>query len=85
MTTYSVAEATTSLSGLIDRALRGEGVIVTRHGTPVVELRAVKPGPRPITQADIEWLRAHRYHPEMPFEEDSGTFVSRMRDEEWER
>ena len=33
--------------------------MITRHGTPVVELRAVKPaqaGPRPMTQADFDWL-----------------------------
>ncbi len=85
MTTYSVAEAKDKLSELIDRALRGEGVIVTRHGTPVVELRPVRAAPRPITQADIDWLRAHRFHPEKPFEEDSGALISRMRDEEWDR
>ncbi|HEX3861681.1 MAG TPA: type II toxin-antitoxin system prevent-host-death family antitoxin [Stellaceae bacterium] len=39
MTTYSVAEAKNSLSKLIDRAIEGEEVIITRHGKPVVELR----------------------------------------------
>ena len=60
MTSYSVAEAKNSLSELIDRALKGEGVVITRHGTPVVEIKAVAELPRPINEEDIEWLRAHR-------------------------
>ena len=60
MSAYSVAEAKNNLSELIDRALKGEGVVITRHGTPVVEMRAVKPAPRPLTAADIEWLAARR-------------------------
>ena len=60
MNTYSVAEAKSQLSKLIDRALDGEAVVITRRGEPVVELRPVRPAPRPITEADIEWLRAKR-------------------------
>jgi prevent-host-death family protein len=82
MSSHSVAEAKNRLSELIDRALRGEDVIVTRHGTPVVEIRAVKPAPRPVSKADIEWLERHRYHPAKPPREDAGTLVSRMRDED---
>jgi len=37
--THSVAEAENRLPELIDRALAGEGVTITRHGRPVVELR----------------------------------------------
>jgi len=36
--TYSVAEAKNKLSELIDRALNGEGVLITRHGKPVAAL-----------------------------------------------
>ena len=39
MTAYSVADAKNSLPKLIDRALQGEEVVITRHGKPVVELR----------------------------------------------
>ena len=63
MTTHSIAEAKNQLSELIDRALRGEPVVITRRGEPVVELKPVRPAPRPtqaITKADIEWLRARR-------------------------
>jgi prevent-host-death family protein len=44
MGTHSVAEAKNRLPELIDRALKGEGVVITRHGRPVVEL---KPIPEP--------------------------------------
>ena len=80
MASHSVAEAKNKLSELIERALRGEGVVITRHGTPVVELRPIPAPPRPVTKADIEWLRAHRVGKASG--EDAGTFVSRMRDEE---
>ena len=84
MSTHSVAEAKNQLSKLIDRALNGEGVVITRRGQPVVELRPVRPPPRPITKADIEWLRKMRA--QLPTSNiDAGTFISRMRDEEDER
>jgi len=40
MPTYTVTEARRQLSKLIDKALRGEIVVITRRGKPVVELRA---------------------------------------------
>ncbi len=83
MSEYSVANAKNNLSKLIDHALAGEGVVITRHGRPVVELKPVAPALRPITAADVDWLAARRVG--KPTEEDAGTFVSRMRDEEWER
>ena len=46
MSTHSVAEAKNHLPELIDRALKGESVVITRHGHPVVELKAVPPPPR---------------------------------------
>lgn len=80
MGTHSVAEAKNQLPQLIDGALNGEGVVITRHGTALVELRPIPAPPRPVTQADIDWLRAHRVGKASA--EDAGTFVSRMRDEE---
>jgi prevent-host-death family protein len=86
MSEHSVAEAKTQLSQLIDRALRGEEVVITRHGRPVVTLRPVEaPKPPRVTPAEsIAWLRARRVGKVVP-KEDAGTLVSRMRDEEWER
>ena len=39
VTAYSVADAKNRLPSLIDKALAGEEVIITRRGKPVVELR----------------------------------------------
>ena len=39
VTSYSVAEAKNTLPKLIDGALQGEEVVITRHGKPVAELR----------------------------------------------
>jgi len=39
MSTYSVAEAKNRLSELINRAVEGEGVVITRHGQPIVEFK----------------------------------------------
>ena len=43
MASYSVAQAKTHLSKLIDEALAGEPVTITRHGKAAVELRAAEP------------------------------------------
>ena len=80
MSTHTVAEAKNQLSKLIDRALKGEGIVITRRGQPVVELKPVRAAPRPIGEADIEWLRARRVGRAMP-KTDAGTLVSEMRDE----
>jgi len=88
MPRYTLAQAEAQLSELMDRALSGEGVVITR-GEVSVELKAVAPSkknpkPRPMTEADWEWLRRRRDQLPM-MKEDAGTFVSRMRDEDWER
>lgn len=41
MASYSVAEAKNTLPRLIDKAIEGEKVIVTRHGKPVAEIRSL--------------------------------------------
>jgi prevent-host-death family protein len=58
--TYSVADAKNRLSDLIDRALKGEGVAITRHGRPIVELKPVVEPTRAVSSADLDWLAAHR-------------------------
>jgi prevent-host-death family protein len=77
----SVAEARNNLSELIDRALRGEGVVITRHGRPVVELRPVRQAARAVTDADLDWLASRRV-PGTRVRSDAGALVSRMRDDE---
>jgi prevent-host-death family protein len=80
---HSVVEAKNQLSELIDRALNGEGVIITRHGRPVVELKPIMPPVEPITPAAVDWLAQRRVGRRMP-REDAAALVRKMRDE-WER
>jgi prevent-host-death family protein len=66
MTEYSVAAAKNSLPKLIDRALAGEEVVITRRGKPVAELRPAAPRPTPPIGSH-EWLAARRrMHPRIP-------------------
>jgi prevent-host-death family protein len=55
MPEYSVAQAKNGLPKLIDRALAGEEVIITRRGRPVVELRPAPARPKLPIGTD-EWL-----------------------------
>ena len=80
MSSYSVAEAKNKLSELIKRAVGGEDVIITSHGQPVVELKPVKATARPITEADWEWLQAHRV-PRLDPRKDAVEMVREIRDE----
>ena len=82
MSTHSVAEAKSQLSDLIDRAIGGEAIVITRHGHAVVELKPVaKQAPRPITDTDIEWLDSQRVGKRAP-RKNAGALVSKMRDED---
>lgn len=60
MSTYSVADAKSGLPRLIDRALEGEEVIISRHGKPVAELRPIAPASRGTPPATYAWLQARR-------------------------
>lgn len=42
MASYSVAQAKNELPRLIDAALKGEEVVITRRGSPVVTMTATK-------------------------------------------
>ena len=78
---YSVATTKDKLSSLIDKALAGEEVVITRHGKPTVEMRVVAPDP---SQADrteaLERLRKLRDSlPMSPIS--SVDLIRQMRDE----
>jgi len=77
---HSVVEAKNNLSELIDRALKGEAVVITRHGQPVVELRPVSKPARPITPEALDWLKARRAKLRR-VRVDSGTLMTKLRDE----
>jgi antitoxin (DNA-binding transcriptional repressor) of toxin-antitoxin stability system len=82
MPTYSVAEAKNNLSELIDRALNGEGVVITRHGKPVVEFRPVPAPAGPVSDADLQRLATIRLQPKTLPADDAGRLVSALRDED---
>jgi prevent-host-death family protein len=83
MGNYSVADAKNRLPELIDNALKGENVVITRHGQPVVELRPISKPARKITAAALDWLAERRVGKRA--REDAGALVSRMRDEDERR
>ncbi|HEX3653392.1 MAG TPA: type II toxin-antitoxin system prevent-host-death family antitoxin [Rhizomicrobium sp.] len=82
MSSHSIADTKNRLSELVSRVEKGEEVVITRHGRPVAKLTGIQPKPHRITKEDVEWLRKHRVKGKIP-DLDSGTMVSRMRDEEW--
>jgi prevent-host-death family protein len=63
MSTYSVADAKAGLPRLIDRAIAGEEVVITRHGKPVAELRPAKVDAPAAGAATYEWFRSGRIKP----------------------
>jgi prevent-host-death family protein len=77
---HGIAEAKNQFSQLIDRALKGEGVVITRRGQPVVELRPISPRPEPVTPETIAWLAERRVGRRMP-RENAATLLRKMRDE----
>lgn len=62
MSSYSVAEARNNLPKLLDRALAGEQVVITRRGKPIVRLEP-EARPRVGFTIDPAWLDAHRIKP----------------------
>jgi prevent-host-death family protein len=83
MSEHSITEAGSRLGELIDRALAGEGVVITRNGRPVAELRPLMTAVLPTTKTrlDLDWLRARRVGAAVA-EEAADLAVSRMRDDE---
>jgi prevent-host-death family protein len=80
MSSYGVAEAKDKLSQLIDRALAGESVVITRRGRPVVALRPAGPA-RQLNRDDLDWLAARRVGTTAP-KSDAGRLTSTIRGED---
>lgn len=72
-----VAETEHQLSERIDRAIAGEGVVITRNGKPV----APPAFPEPDATADdvVSWLAANRIGEIMP-EQDAVRLIRAMRE-----
>jgi antitoxin (DNA-binding transcriptional repressor) of toxin-antitoxin stability system len=81
VSTHSVVEAKNQLSELIDRALKGEHVVITRHGRAVVELKAGAEPVHPVCAADLDWL-AERRVGRASVAENAGDLLTRLRDEQ---
>jgi len=82
MSTHDVADAEHNLSDLIDQALKGEAIVITRDGQPVAEIRPAKRRDRAAREAEMAWLEAHRV--KLRGEGvDPVELVSKMRDEDW--
>jgi antitoxin (DNA-binding transcriptional repressor) of toxin-antitoxin stability system len=83
MASYSVAEAKNQLPGLINKALGGEEVVITRHGKPVAEIRARRTtgDESPRHRPEIyEWLKAQR-DARKPLDIDSVDLLNDLHDE----
>jgi len=88
MARYSVAEAKNNLPKLLDKALAGEEVTITRRGEPIAhivpDLKSLDaPIDAPKSAFDVEWLRRHRVTPEDHLNPEFGSdkIIRRMRDE----
>ena len=80
VSTYAVADAKTHLSPLIDEALYGEIVTITRHGMPGVQIRARARAPQPVMDRyKLEWLPQRR-ESRPAFDEPAVDILRRMRD-----
>ena len=85
MAEYSIAEAKNNLPKLVDRAVAGEEVTITRRGKVVAKIVAPDPAPiecadRPKAFNDMDWLRRHQVKTKDP-NFDSVALIRAMRDE----
>ncbi|HLW92583.1 MAG TPA: type II toxin-antitoxin system prevent-host-death family antitoxin [Roseiarcus sp.] len=81
MPVYSIAEAKDHLSKLVDEALSGEEVTITRHGKAVVELRPSTGRTTPRPYSEEEWRSVRTRRAARPSLEDSVSIIRAMRDE----
>jgi antitoxin (DNA-binding transcriptional repressor) of toxin-antitoxin stability system len=65
---------------LIDQALKGESVVITRDGRPVAEIKPVRANQRAAREAELAWLEAHRV--KLPEGVDVQAILRQIRDEE---
>jgi len=80
MASYSVTYARAHLSNLVDRAMAGEEVIITRRGRPVVEIKPTARVGGPMSKRDLERLMEARVTP-LKTGWSSAELIRQMRDE----
>jgi prevent-host-death family protein len=78
MSNINLADAKAHLSEVIDRAVAGESLYITRRGKPVAHITAAE---NPRKRIDLSALR--KLTGTMPAQpESAGDFIRRMRDED---
>jgi len=77
MSQVALADAKTHLSDLVERARKGEPILITRRGKPVARLVGLAPAARPIDPALLHPVTGNT--PEQP--EPAGTALRRQRDD----
>ena len=82
MAHYSVATTKDRLSSLIDKAMAGEEVVITRHGKPVVEIKLVMGTAPPVPDASEVYDRLHQLRRSQPASDVSFLDLKRMDEEE---
>jgi prevent-host-death family protein len=80
---HSVAEASYSLAELIDRAMRGESIVITREGFPVAEIKPIGVAPPALSDKKLDWLESVAIQP-LGLGETAEDAVRAIRDE-WDR
>lgn len=81
MSVYSIAQAKDQLSKLIDQALAGEEVTITRHGKPVAELRPARAAGSGRLSPELIDRIAARAKSLPSLGEDAVDIIRRMRDD----
>lgn len=84
MAAYSVAEAKNTLPRLLDKAIEGEKVIITRHGKPVAEIRSLPAERAPMSREQRLALIddfARRRQTLPPLDISAADLIRQMRDE----
>ncbi len=81
MSVYSLAQAKDQLSRLVEEALSGERVTITRHGKRVVDLTPCAPAPKAMNIDDLDAMR-RRALARPSLGGDSVALVREMRDED---
>jgi prevent-host-death family protein len=77
-TTVNIHDAKTQLSKLIERAERGEEVVIARAGKPVVMLARLKPKTAKVKKRELGFLSAHNFKIPDDFDEMGREEIEKM-------